>query len=58
MYCILIRNSRFTRGTQEDSHEALRCIFNALKEEEIQVRYLVLKNHVATYIRSPEQQCA
>ena len=34
-YCI--RNLRFTRGTQEDSHEALRCIFDALKDEEIQV---------------------
>ena len=36
-----IRNPRFTRGTQEDSHEALRCMFDALKTEEIQVRILI-----------------
>ena len=37
VYCILIRNPRFTREKAEDSHEALRWIFDALKEEEIQV---------------------
>ena len=36
---LCVRNSRFTKGRQEDSHEALRCIFDALKEEEIQVCY-------------------
>ena len=35
------RNSRFIRGTQEDSHEALRCLFDALKDEEIQVQYTI-----------------
>ena len=33
-----LRNSRFVQGTQEDSHEALRCIFDAIKNEEIEVR--------------------
>ena len=32
------RNSRFGRGTQEDSHEALRCLLFALRQEEIKVR--------------------
>ena len=32
-----LRNSRFVQGTQEDSHEALRCIFDAIKNEEIDV---------------------
>ena len=35
-----IRNPLFTKGTQEDSHEVLRCMFDALKDEEIQVRIL------------------
>ena len=33
-----LRNSRFVKGTQEDSHEAMRCIFDAIKNEEIEVR--------------------
>lgn len=32
-----LRNSRFVKGTQEDSHEAMRCIFDAIKNEEIEV---------------------
>ena len=36
-----IRNQRFTRETQEDSHEVLRCMFDALKTEEIQVCILI-----------------
>ena len=38
--CVLyffIRNPRFVQGTQEDSHEALRCLFDAIKNEEIEV---------------------
>ena len=32
-----IRNSRFGRGTEEDSHEALRYLLSALRQEEIKV---------------------
>ena len=35
-YCYL-RNPRFVQRTQEDSHEALRCLFDAIKNEEIEV---------------------
>ena len=34
---LYLRNSRFVRGTQEDSHEALRCLFDAVKNEEVEV---------------------
>ena len=37
---LYFRNPRFARGRQEDSHEALKCIFDALKDEEIQVCYI------------------
>ena len=39
--CIVILNSnyRFGRGTQEDSHEVLRCLLSGLREEEICVSY-------------------
>ena len=33
----IIRNGRFTGGTQQDSHEALRQILDALRMEEIDV---------------------
>ena len=52
MHCILIRNSQFTRGTQEDSHEALRCIFHALKEEEIQVHMLFSAKELAIVLNN------
>ena len=32
-------NYRFGRGTQEDSHEVLRCLLSGLREEEINVSY-------------------
>ena len=46
-----LRNSRFVKGTQEDSHEAMRCIFDAIKNEEIEVRIymcfmLVVENSI------------
>ena len=31
------RYSRFGHGTQEDSHEVLRCLISILREEEIEV---------------------
>ena len=34
---LIIRNERFAIGTQQDSHEALRQIFDELREEEIKV---------------------
>ena len=39
--CVIVnfRNKRFGRGTEEDSHEALRCILSALRQEEIKVCY-------------------
>ena len=33
----IIRDKRFVKGTPQDSHEALRLILGALKEEEINV---------------------
>ena len=36
-----IRNKRFGRGTEEDSHEALRYLLSALRQEEIKVRTLL-----------------
>ena len=33
----IIRNDRFVGGTQQDSHEALRQILDALRVEEIDV---------------------
>ena len=36
---IYFRNKRFGRGTEEDSHEALRCVLSALRQEEIKVCY-------------------
>ena len=33
------RNSRFVHGTQEDSHEVLRYLLSALRDEEISVSY-------------------
>ena len=47
-----IRNSRFGRGTQEDSHEALRCLLFSLRQEEIKVRTLcdqILENYFKPY---------
>ena len=35
-----LRNKRFGRGTEEDSHEALRYLLSALREEEIKVATL------------------
>ena len=32
-------NYRFGRGTQEDSHEVLRCLLSGLREEEINVSH-------------------
>ena len=41
--CIVIllinSNYRFGRGTQEDSHEVLRCLLSGLREEEINVSH-------------------
>ena len=37
MPCLTIRNKRFAIGTQQDSHEALRQIFEELREDEIKV---------------------
>ena len=37
MISVYIRNPRFGRGTEEDSHEALRCLLDGLKMEEIDV---------------------
>ena len=34
---LIIRNDRFVGGTQQDSHEALRQILDALRVEEIDV---------------------
>lgn len=42
--CVYIRNSRFGCGTEEDSHEALRYILSALREEEIKVHYQLINN--------------
>ena len=41
--CIVILNSnyRFGRGTQEDSHEVLRCLLSGLREEEINVSHYI-----------------
>ena len=41
VYSILLtyRNSRFGHGTQEDSHEVLRCLLSALRDEELDVSY-------------------
>ena len=36
--CTHIRNRRFGHGTEEDSHEALRYLLSALRQEEIKVR--------------------
>ena len=36
---VYFRNKRFGRGTEEDSHEALRCVLSALRQEEIKVCY-------------------
>ena len=33
------RNSRFGHGTQEDSHEVLRCLLSALRDEELDVSF-------------------
>jgi len=33
----MLRNGRFGRGTQEDSHEVMRALLSALREEEIEV---------------------
>ena len=40
--CILYvySNYRFGRGTQEDSHEVLRCLLSGLREEEINVSFI------------------
>ena len=46
VYCI--RNERFTKRRQEDSHEVLRCIFDALRDEELQV-CAHISFHVHTY---------
>ena len=41
--CIVILNSNyhFGRGTQEDSHEVLRCLLSGLREEEISVSHYI-----------------
>ena len=38
LYHLYLRNPRFVQKSQEDSHEALRCMLDAIKNEEIDVR--------------------
>ena len=36
---VFCSNHRFGRGTQEDSHEVLRCLLSGLREEQINVSH-------------------